>query len=62
MFAGKLYIHVCDIVGQTQIDVRCYVTLPQLNIIVDFFTSTYKMCATDSSVWTKATPGVFAVD
>ena len=44
VFEGKLYIRVCDIVGQTQIDVKCYITLSQLNIIVDFLTSPYK-CA-----------------
>jgi hypothetical protein len=40
MFEEKLYNRVCDIVGQTQIDVSCYITLSQLDIIVDFFTST----------------------
>jgi len=34
-------------VGQTQIDVRRYMTLSQLDIMVDFFTSTYRLCAAD---------------
>jgi len=48
-------------VGQTQIDVRCCMTLSQLDIMVDFFTITYKVCATDLCVWFRNTPGLCTV-
>jgi hypothetical protein len=54
--------YISSSVGQTQIDIRCYITLSQLDITVDFLTGTYKVCAADWCVWLRTAPGVLTVN